>query len=43
MKEINEKKWKKKKKRKKKETRCVISIYFVHIISFPHVDVFFLA
>ena len=39
---MKEKKWKKcKKKTKTKETRCVISIYFVHIISFPHVHVFF--
>ena len=30
------------KEKRKKETRCVISIYFVHIISFPHVHVFFL-
>ena len=27
--------------KKKEETRCVISIYFVHAISFPHVLVFF--
>jgi len=25
----------------KNETRCVISIYFVHIISFPHIQCVF--
>ena len=34
MKKKNEKSVRKRKK-KKKETRCVISIYFIHIISFP--------
>ena len=40
----NKKQKTKNKKNKNKKTRCVISIYFVHIVSFPHGHVvFFLA